>query len=314
MSNPTVILNPDCSRTIIQNKGVPGNRGPIGPAGSLTGPVSSTDSAIALFDGTGGNTLKDSGILLSALATVAALTSGLALKQNTVAGKGLSQEDFTTALLNKLTALATATFRGAYADLLTLQAALPTANPGDYAHVEATGDELLVYKWDATNTTWTLQAPGSSVLDGADIASLLFALANTNNFTDAYKTLVDNAVQQSTFDTVVTEVATALDVQENNVIVEATTARTLALTDVRRYIRLTNAGGCTITLPTDVAASWEANHEIEFVIAQATLPTFLLGVGVTLNNGGAVAGLAQWDGFFIKRVAPDTWDLQVRKA
>ena len=40
-------------------------RGPQGDPGNLTGPASSTDGNVPIFDGVGGNLLKDSGVKLS---------------------------------------------------------------------------------------------------------------------------------------------------------------------------------------------------------------------------------------------------------
>lgn len=55
-----------------------------GGTGDVNGPASSTDSGIVLFDGLTGKLIKDSGVLLSSLATDAELTSGLATKQDSL--------------------------------------------------------------------------------------------------------------------------------------------------------------------------------------------------------------------------------------
>ena len=55
-------------------------RGPQGDPGNLTGPASSTDGNVPIFDGVGGNLLKDSGVKLSDKANVTDVTDGLALK------------------------------------------------------------------------------------------------------------------------------------------------------------------------------------------------------------------------------------------
>ena len=51
--------------------GLQGDTGPAGADGTIAGPVSSTDSAIALWDGIGGTTLKDSAVTLSTDGTFA---------------------------------------------------------------------------------------------------------------------------------------------------------------------------------------------------------------------------------------------------
>lgn len=50
-----IIINPRSAQ------GVQGIQGPVGENGDVVGPVSSTDGNFASWDGTGGNTLKDSG-------------------------------------------------------------------------------------------------------------------------------------------------------------------------------------------------------------------------------------------------------------
>ena len=161
----------------------------------MTGPGSATADAIALFDGTTGNVLKDSAVLLSALATASALTAGLAGKQDTEAGKGLSEQDFTTALKAKLDALGTATYRGAYTTLANLEAAVPAGNAGDYAHVQVLGTDLKVYHWDSTNGVWQPGVDLSGKVDKVTGYGL-----SKNDFTDAYLAMLTTAVQTTTFE------------------------------------------------------------------------------------------------------------------
>jgi hypothetical protein len=183
----------------------------------MTGPDGATADAIAVFDGTTGSVVKDSTVLISALATAASLTAGLALKQNVVAGKGLSQEDFTTALKAKLDALGTATYRGAYTNLANLQAAVPAGNAGDYAHVQVLGTDLKVYHWDSTNSVWQQGVDLSGKVDKVTGKGL-----SENDFSDAYKGLVETAVQTTTFeaafdalDPIVAEIAAHIDAPTN---------------------------------------------------------------------------------------------------
>ncbi len=189
------IENSGATRTVVRNNGPAGPAGAAGTPGSMTGPGSATADAIALFNGTTGNVLKNSNVLLSALATAAALASGLAGKQNTVAGKGLSEQDFTTALKAKLDALGTATYRGSYTTLANLQAAVPAGNAGDYAHVQVLGTDLKVYHWDSTNGVWQ---------PGVDLSGKVDKVAgkglSKNDFSDAYLAMLTTAVQTTTFE------------------------------------------------------------------------------------------------------------------
>jgi hypothetical protein len=183
------------TRTIVRPVGPAGPAGAAGAPGSMTGPVGATADAIALFDGTTGNVLKNSNVLLSALATAANLAAGLDGKQDVEDGKGLSEENFTAALKAKLDALGTATYRGAYPSLAHLQAAVPAGNPGDYAHVEVSGSDLKLYHWDSENDSWQIGVDLSGKVDKVTGKAL-----STNDFTDFYKGLIETAVQTSTFE------------------------------------------------------------------------------------------------------------------
>lgn len=310
MSTTCKTITTECTqpKTVVSNCGGPGPEGPQGPPGEIsTNDETVTDTGIPVWDGTAGNLLRDSGVSIPDLVLEADLTTLLDGKVDKVTGKGLSEEDFTTALKAKLDGLSTGTFVGSYESLVLLQADHPTSNAGDYGYVVAAGTDLTVYQWDDVNGGWVEDQ--GAVLTGAEISALLFAEANTNNFTDSYKTQVDNSVDQATFDAAVDLVTEGLAQVTENVIVEATTARTLTLDDQAKFIRLQNAGGCTLTLPNDITGLWEDNPTIRFSIESAVLPTFLLGAGVTILAEAKLAGLAQEDNFWVKRLGPDSWIL-----
>ena len=96
------------------------------------------------------------------------------------------------------------------------------------------------------------------------------------------------------------------------IITDATTARTLALTDIGGYIRLTNAASCTITLPANATVAWASETEpptIYFRVAAAGIPT-LSNAGVTVNDTlGVVAALEAGSTFALQWVATDVWDI-----
>lgn len=272
----------------------------------MTGPAGATDEGIAVFDGTSGNAVKDSGVPVSDLALAAAVTAALALKQDAEAGKGLSEEDFTTVLAAKLAALSTATFRGAYIDLANLQAAVPTGNAGDYAHVEVAASDIVVYHWDTANTEWA--EAGKLLLDGKVDKVTGYALSK-NDLSDSRLALLTGAVQTTTFDAAIAELFVAAGVIASNVITDANTSRTLATTDAGAYIRLTNVGVCTITIPTDAVAGWTTNAVIQFRVAGGV--PVLSHPGVTATSSPAFAALAANDTFTLKRVGADEWDVWV---
>jgi hypothetical protein len=95
----------------------------------------------------------------------------------------------------------------------------------------------------------------------------------------------------------------------SDVVTESTTARSLTIDDVYRYIRLTNASPCAITVPANADVAFPINTEIYFRIAAAGIPTITEGSGVTVNNKASVASMATHATFAIKKVATNTWDL-----
>jgi hypothetical protein len=140
--------------------------------GAAVGPSSSTDGNFALFDGTTGKLLKSSTFSPASFAS----TTALADKVDKLTGKGLSQEDYTTAEKAKLANLSAANFRGTFANLAAINAAtfVPAPISGDYCAVEVTGSPSVIYFWDDTNNVWTPQTQEPVDMAGADIAAVLF--------------------------------------------------------------------------------------------------------------------------------------------
>lgn len=92
---------------------------------------------------------------------------------------------------------------------------------------------------------------------------------------------------------------------------ESTTSRTLALSDINTYIRLTNGSSCTITLPVNASVDWASQSTppvIMFRVAAAGIPT--ISTSATVNDEkGVIAGLATGDTFALQWVASDVWDV-----
>ena len=116
----------------------------------------------------------------------------------------------------------------------------------------------------------------------------------------------------SDFDTEVSNNAKLAGYSPIAIITESTTARSLALTDIGAYIRLTNAVSCTITLPANATVAWAGETEpptIYFRVAAAGIPT-LSNAGVTVNDTlGVVAALEAGSTFALQWVATDVWDI-----
>ncbi len=111
------------------------------------------------------------------------------------AGKGLSQEDFTTILKDKLTLIEGSHFKGSHPDEAALITAHPTAESGSYAYVIVNNTEHH-FIWDDGNSSWLDSGAASAVhLTDAQIKTQYENNTDTNVFDDAAKTLLISALQ-----------------------------------------------------------------------------------------------------------------------
>jgi hypothetical protein len=151
---------------------------------SISAPALSANNNLIAFDGITGKLAKDSGISVTDV-----FTTTLALnKVDKIAGMGLSQNNFTTALLNKLNAATEDNFRGQYLTFVALTTAVPAGVSGDYAYVAPVAGTLQLYVWDDTNSAWS-SINASLGLDGRDIADLIF---NTTSAATYSRTTSEN--------------------------------------------------------------------------------------------------------------------------
>jgi hypothetical protein len=87
---------------------------------------------------------------------------------------------------------------------------------------------------------------------------------------------------------------------------------TFALTDQQNYIRFSNAGAQTVTIPTNASVPFPIGAEINGIQAGAGQVTFSPAGGVTVNAKGAVLSISgQYGGFSLKQYATNSWDLVV---
>jgi hypothetical protein len=92
----------------------------------------------------------------------------------------------------------------------------------------------------------------------------------------------------------------------NNIVTDATAARTLALVDSSKFIRFTNAGAVAVTVPTNAVVAFPIGTEIT-VINTGGANLTVAGGGVTINS--ALNPLvAQHDASTLKKVGTDEWD------
>lgn len=151
---------------------------PVQSVNSLTGTVVLTPGDI-------GAATAAQGALAASAVQPDALDTALADKVDKVAGYGLSQESYTSAEKTKLAGLEGSHFKGLFASLSALEAALPTGVPGDYADVDAgVGSDTVRYLWDVDDVQWVASGSGAP-LTAADVKSLYESNPDTNAYTDA---------------------------------------------------------------------------------------------------------------------------------
>lgn len=107
-------------------------------------------------------------------------------KLDKVAGKGLSDTNFTQAEKNKLSSLESSKFVG----LFVSDSALPTSGSGgDYANVDGgAGKDVYRVIWDTSDSKWVRVKGVSTALTSAQIKQQYESNPDTNAFTDSEKT------------------------------------------------------------------------------------------------------------------------------
>ena len=95
----------------------------------------------------------------------------------------------------------------------------------------------------------------------------------------------------------------------SHIITDATTTRTLALTDAGAYIRCTSGSATTVTVPPNSSVAFPTGTEVNVRAAGAGQVTIAQGAGVTINSAETLKLRKQGSTGTIKKVATDTWDL-----
>lgn len=162
-----------------------------GGSGDITGPATSTDNALALWDGTGGDTLQDSGITsngsdltIPGSIIITGPTPGLL----SIITEGVTADEFELEITSEdPTADRTITFPDRSG---TVVVTTDTADDGD----------ALV--WDNATGTWIASPPGAGSVDwdgiGDPSGSSVIALGTTTN---QFTSSLDGAVAMSIFNT-----------------------------------------------------------------------------------------------------------------
>lgn len=119
-------------------------------------------------------------------------------KVDKVAGMGLSSNDFTDPLRDKLVGLEGTHWRGTFVSLAALQAGVTDPAAGDYADVDAAGADVVRYIWDATDGIWVAQSGSVAPITASQVKLLYESNPDTNAFTDADKAKLDGIEEGAT--------------------------------------------------------------------------------------------------------------------
>lgn len=122
-------------------------------------------------------------------------------KVDKVAGKGLSTNDLTDPLYDKLVGLEGTHWRGTFVSLAALEAGVTDPQAGDYADVDVAGEDVQRYIWDASDATWVVQSGAVAPITAAQVKQLYESNPDTNAFTDADEAKLDSVKEWATAET-----------------------------------------------------------------------------------------------------------------
>src|SRR5690554_6411549 len=122
-------------------------------------------------------------------------------KVDKVEGKGLSTNDLTDPLYDKLIGLEGTHWRGTFVSLAALEAGVTDPAAGDYADVDVEGEDVQRYIWDATDSAWVAQSGEAAPITAAQVKLLYESNPDTNAFTDADEAKLDSVKEWATAET-----------------------------------------------------------------------------------------------------------------
>jgi len=153
------------------------------------------------------------------MATQAELDAVAAAKVDKVAGKGLSTNDLTDPLYDKLVGLEGTHWRGTFVSLAALEVGVTDPQAGDYADVDVAGEDAQRYIWDATDSAWVAQSGEVAPITAAQVKLLYESNPDTNAFTDAdVATLAGIQPQIDDINLLIGDIGAALDAINGEVI------------------------------------------------------------------------------------------------
>ena len=115
-------------------------------------------------------------------------------KVDKVVGRGLSQEDFTTALMQKLNGIEGSHFKGTHMSLVALELAFPATaqEEGSYAYIKSGNADLKMALLDEAGHTWEEFDTGHTDLTAAQIKVLYESNLDTEVLTTAMRNVLSH--------------------------------------------------------------------------------------------------------------------------
>lgn len=249
--------------------------GTPGPgSGDVNGPAASVDNRVVQFDGITGKLLKDSGILLAALALLASPAfTGVPVAPTAAPGTNTTQLATTAFIEAAIVAL----INGAPAALNTLDEL--AAAIGDDAAFSVTMTNALALKAALASPTFT----GTPAAPTAAARTKTTQLATTDFAVSEVNTVAENAQTGTTY--------------------------TLVLTDAGKMVSMNNASAITLTIPTNASVAFPVGTRIDLTQLGAGQVT-VSPTGITLQSNGTKRKLTgQYSGGTLWKRATDTWML-----
>lgn len=198
----------------------------------------------------------------------------------------------------------------------TLNATSPGVSDGDKGDITVSGSGTIwtipsdtVTYAKMQNISATDKLLGRSTTGSGDVEEITCTAAGRAILDDA-----SAADQRTTLGLVIGIDVQAYDlvleeIASQTITTESTTSRTLNLTDANDYIRCTNSGATTITIPLNSSVAFPVGTQIDVFQAGAGQVAFAAGAGVTINKAEGLKISAQNKAASLKKVATNEWDL-----
>lgn len=180
-----------------------------------------------------------------------------------------------------------------------------------------------ILSYQPLDTTLTALAAANWAADalpigtGADTLSQTTFAANTFPAKASTGALVAKAITDAALtvldDTTTAAMLTTLGAAARVLVIttDANANHDLILTDAAplAYLRMTNAGANTVTIPLNATIAFPVGAQISGIQAGAGATTIVATGGVTLNCAHTLVARAQYSAWSLIKVATDTWDL-----